>query len=173
MKRLFFALVALLGIVACEPQPTTTPMQSLLLSADKSEITADGADTATFDVRDAKGNIIDATIYFAETNEALEGNSFKTKYAGEYKFYAKNANGISNEYTIFAKETSDTPEPPQPSELLLSVDKSTIDADGVSVATFTATLNGEVVEAAIYNADDLSSVEGNTFSTETPGIYKV
>ena len=165
-------MVALLGIVACEPQPTTTPMQSLLLSADKSEITADGADTATFDVRDAKGNITDATIYFAETNEALEGNSFKTKYAGEYKFYAKNTNGISNEYTIFAKETSDTPEPPQPSELFLSVDKNTIDADGVSVATFTSTLNGEVVDAAIYNADDLSSVEGNTFSTETPGIYK-
>lgn len=165
-------MVALLGIVACDPLPTTTPMQSLLLGADKSEITADGADTATFDVRDAKGNITDATIYFAETNEALEGNSFKTKYAGEYKFYAKNANGISNEYTIFAKETSDTPEPPQPSELFLSVDKNTIDADGVSVATFTATLNGEVVDAAIYNANDLSRLENNTFSTETPGIYK-
>ena len=165
-------MVALLGIVACEPQPTTTPMQSLLLGADKSEITADGADTATFDVRDAKGNITDATIYFAETNEALEGNSFKTKYAGEYKFYAKNANGISNEYTIFAKEASDTPEPPQPSELFLSVDKNTIDADGVSVATFTATLDGKSVEAIIYNANDLSRLENNTFSTETPGIYK-
>ena len=96
-------MAALLGIVACDLEPTTTIEQTLVLSADKSEITADGADTATFTVKDSEGNSIDTTIYFADTNEVLEGNSFKTKYAGEYKFYAKKDNSKSNEYIIVAR----------------------------------------------------------------------
>ena len=171
MKRVFFALVALLGIVACDPEPTTTIEQNLMLSADKSEITADGADMATFAVKDTEGNSVDATIYFADTNEALEGNSFKTKYAGEYKFYAKKDNSKSNEYTIVAKEATETPEPPQPSELILSVDKSVIDADGEQVATFTTTINDEEVAATIYNAKDNKALSGKTFSTTEVGVY--
>ena len=173
MKRLYFAFVALLGIVACEPQEPIVE-QVLELAADKSEITADGSDVATFTVKNAEGNTVDATIYFADTNEALEGNTFKTKYAGEYKFYAKKDNSKSNEYTIVAKETTDTPVPPTPKpekELILTVDKSVIDADGKQMATFTTTINDEEVAATIYNAMDNTALSGKTFSTTEVGVY--
>ncbi len=173
MKRLYFAFVALLGIVACEPQEPIVE-QVLELAADKSEITADGSDVATFTVKNAEGNTVDATIYFADTNEALESNTFKTKYAGEYKFYAKKDNSKSNEYTIVAKEATDTPVPPTPKpekELILTVDKSVIDADGKQMATFTATVDGEEVAATIYNAMDNTALSGKTFSTTEVGVY--
>ena len=173
MKRLFFAFVAMLGIVACEPQEPIVE-KVLELAADKSEITADGSDVATFTVKNAEGNTVDATIYFADTNEALEGNTFKTKYAGEYKFYAKKDNSKSNEYTIVAKEATDTPVPPTPDpekELILTVDKSVIDADGKQMATFTTTINDEEVAATIYNAMDNTALSGKTFSTTEVGVY--
>ena len=173
MKRLLFAFVALLGIVACEPQEPIVE-KVLELAADKSEITADGSDVATFTVKNAEGNTVDATIYFADTNEALEGNTFKTKYAGEYKFYAKKDNSKSNEYTIVAKEATDTPVPPTPEpeeELILTVDKSVIDADGKQMATFTTTINDEEVAATIYNYMDNTALSGKTFSTTEVGVY--
>lgn len=173
MKRLLFAFVALLSIVACEPQEPIVE-KVLELAADKSEITADGSDVATFTVKNAEGNTVDATIYFADTNEALEGNTFKTKYAGEYKFYAKKDNSKSNEYTIVAKEATDTPVPPTPEpekELILTVDKSVIDADGKQMATFTTTINDEEVAATIYNTMDNTALSGKTFSTTEVGVY--
>ncbi|MBR5133266.1 MAG: membrane lipoprotein lipid attachment site-containing protein, partial [Alistipes sp.] len=124
MKKILFALVALLGFASCE-QVSVDPIieETLTLIADKSEITADGNDVATFTVKSADNEAVDATIYFAETNEAIEGNTFKTKYAGEYKFYAKRNNEISNTITITAKAKSngdDNGEEPAQKELVLS-----------------------------------------------------
>ena len=176
MKKILFTLVALLGIVACEKEPATVSVEKLQLSADKSEITADGKDAVTFTVKNDKDEVVDATIYFADTNEALEGNTFKTKYAGEYKFYAKRGEAKSNEISLKANEAGTTPEPepepePEPGVLHLTVDNATIVADGTTTATFTTTLDGDVVEAVIYNAADDSALAGNTFSTETPNVY--
>ena len=86
MKRLLFALVAMLGIIACETEPAAPVVeQTLQLSADNTQIYADGTQTATFTVKDSAGEAVEgATIYFADTNEALEGNTFKTKYVGTY-----------------------------------------------------------------------------------------
>ena len=177
MKKILFALAALLGIVACEKEPVVEVQQTLTLSADKLEITADGEDVATFTVKNSNDETVEATIYFADTNEALEGNTFKTKYTGEYKFYAKNGNNKSNEITVVAKEAGSTPDPnpepePEPDTLQLSVDKQTINADGVQKATFTAAVNGEVVEAKIYNAANDTALSGNTFSTTEAGDYR-
>ena len=172
MKRLFFALVALLGIAACEPQPSVDPTQTLLLSVDKFKIVADGVDTATFTVTDQNKNVVDATILFADTKEAIEGNTFKTKYAGEYVFYAKYGNDISNPIGVQATEAGETPKPePTEKELVLNVDKATIDADGVQMATFTTTVDDEEVEATIYNAKDNSALSGKTFATTEVGVY--
>lgn len=172
MKKIIFALVALLGIVACEEQPPVDQTQSLLISADKLTIVADGKDTTTFTVTDKDKNEVNATIIFADTKEALEGNTFKTNYAGNYVFYAKYGDKISHPIGIVATEPGQTPEPePEPGVLQLSVDNKTIDADGEAVALFTATLDGEAVEATIYNAADDTALEGKTFSTEAPGIY--
>ena len=173
MKKILFALVALLGIVACETEPVVEPQQTLKLSADKMDITADGEDVATFTVKNSNDEVVEATIYLADTNEALEGNTFKTKYAGEYKFYAKVGNSKSNEIIVIAKEQGENPDPtPEPETLQLSVDKATINADGVEKATFTAAVNGEVVEAKIYNAANDTALSGMTFSTTEAGDYR-
>ena len=173
MKKILFALVALLGIVACETEPVVEPQQTLKLSADKMEITADGEDVATFTVKNSNDEVVEATIYLADTNEALESNTFKTKYVGEYKFYAKVGNSKSNEIIVIAKERGENPGPtPEPETLQLSVDKATINADGVEKATFTATVNGEVVEAIIYNAANDTALSGMTFSTTEAGDYR-
>ena len=172
MKRLLFAFVALLGIVACEPQPPVDPTQTLLLSVDKPIIVADGADTATFTVTDQNKNEVNATILFADTKEAIEGNTFKTKYAGEYVFYAKYGNEISNPIGVQATESGETPKPePTEKELVLNVDKATIDADGIQMATFTTTVDDVEVAATIYNAKDNSALSGKTFSTTEVGVY--
>ena len=175
MKKLFFTLVALLGITACNnDMPPKDPAQTLKLEADKLTIVANGEEKATFTVTDANNNEVEATILFADTNEALEGNTFKTKFAGEYIFIAKaiRSNEISNVISIKAVEPSEEPTPePGICTLTLEVDKSSIDADGVDVATFTTTLDDTIVEATIYNAANDTALEGNTFKTTVEGTY--
>ena len=171
MKKILFALAALLGIVACENEPAVEVQQTLTLSADKVKIVADGEDVATFTVKNSNDEVVEATIYLADTNEALEGNTFKTKYTGEYKFYAKNGNNKSNTLTINAIENSDTPEPPAAKPLQLTADKKEINADGNDNVTFTVTYDGNTVEAKVYNAANDTALSGMTFSTTEAGDY--
>ncbi len=168
MKRLLFALVAMLGIIACETEPQTPVVeQTLQLSADNTEIYADGAQTATFTVKDSQGDVVEgATIYFANTNEALEGNTFKTKYVGTYTFYAQKGNDKSNTITIEALEVKEDTK-----VVTLTVTPATIVADGQSAAVFSTTCNGEAVEATVYNAADNTALEANAFTTTTEGEY--
>ena len=168
MKRLLFALVAMLGIIACETEPAAPVVeQTLQLSADNTQIYADGTQTATFTVKDSTGEAVEgATIYFANTNEALEGNTFKTKYVGTYTFYAQKENNKSNTITIEALEvTAET------KVVTLSVAPTSIVADGQSAAVFSTTCNGEAVEATVYNAADNTALEANAFTTTTEGEY--
>ena len=174
MKKILFALVALLGIVACEEQLPKDPAQTLTITADKLSIEANGEDMATFTVTDKEGNVVDADIRFYETNEALEGNTFKTKYAGEYSFiaYSTNSNEVSNVINITATEPGEKPEPPVTGTLVLECDKSEINADGTDKVTFTAKWEGNTVDATIYNAENRTPIQGNTFSTTEAGEYK-
>ena len=174
MKKILFALVALLGIVACEEQLPKDPAQTLTITADKLSIEANGEDMATFTVTDKEGNVVDADIRFYETNETLEGNTFKTKYAGEYSFiaYSTNSNEVSNVINITATEPSEKPEPPVTGTLVLECDKSEINADGTDKVTFTAKWEGNIIDATIYNAENRTPIQGNTFSTTEAGEYK-
>ena len=174
MKKILFALVALLGIVACEEQLPKDPAQTLTITADKLSIEANGEDMATFTVTDKEGNVVDADIRFYETNEALEGNTFKTKYAGEYSFiaYSTNSNEVSNVINITATEPGEKPEPPVTGTLVLECDKSEINADGTDKVTFTAKWEGNIIDATIYNAENRTPIQGNTFSTTEAGEYK-
>ena len=168
MKRLLFALVAMLGIIACETEPAAPVVeQTLQLSADNTQIYADGTQTATFTVKDSTGEAVEgATIYFADTNEALEGNTFKTKYVGTYTFYAQKGNNKSNTITIEALEvTAET------KVVTLSVAPTSIVADGQSAAVFSTTCNGEAVEATVYNAANNTALATNAFTTTTEGEY--
>ena len=106
MKKILFALVALLGIVACEEQLPKDPAQTLTITADKLSIEANGEDMATFTVTDKEGNVVDADIRFYETNETLEGNTFKTKYAGEYSFIAYSTNYLNDRLVNLDKKVT-------------------------------------------------------------------
>ena len=175
MKKLFFALVALLGFVACDSnEPSFEPKLQLIV--DKAEITANGEDCVTFAVEfDGKDVTADATIHFADTHETLEGNTFKTKYAGEYEFYAKYGSAKSEVWQVYAVEDKgDDPVPPGPEPekvLTLSVEPATIYVD--ETATFTVEYDGNDVSSAavIYLADGDVAIEGNTFTATTEGVY--
>lgn len=182
MKKILFSLVALLGIVACEDTPADVIAETLKLATDKSEIVADGTDIVTFSVADSTGAAVaDAKIYFADTNEVLEGNTFKTKYAGEYKFYAKRGNEKSNTTTVNATKAEQTPDEPgdkpggdDPAkrEVVLSVSPTTIYADGEQKAVFTLKVDGKyTTDFDVYNATDNSKLSGNEFSTTEAKVY--
>ena len=182
MKKILFSLIALLGIVACEETPQAdTLTQSLKLTVDTSEIVANGTDVATFSVADSNGaEVTDAKIYFADTNEVLGANTFKTKYAGEYKFYAKRGNEKSNTISVTATKVEETPDDPnapggeEPTEkqVVLSVSPASIKADGIESAVFTLKVDGKsTTNFDVYNAANDSKLAGNEFSTTDKGEY--
>lgn len=177
MKKIFFAIVALLGFVACD-QNEPAIEEKLQLLVDKSEIVANGEDSATFTVKNANGEVVEnATIYYADSHEALEGKSFKTKYAGEYSFYAKYEAATSDVMTVVAKEDKgEEPGPgpgpgPEPQELKLSLEPSTIYVD--ESTTFKVELDGNDVtaEATIYLSEGNVALDGATYTASAEGIY--
>ena len=183
MKKILFSLVALLGIVACEDTTTDVITESLKLATDKSEIVADGTDVVNFIVVDSNDALVsDANIYFADTNEVLEGNTFKTKFAGEYSFYAKRGKEKSNSIVVVAKKAQEnpdtpgddpiTPDDPTTKSVVLSVAPTTIYADGIDKAVFTVKVDGKSnTNFDVYNAADDSKLSGNEFSTTEPNTY--
>ena len=172
MKKILFILLAIAGLVACDSNDPTVETK-LQLEADKSEIIANGEDAVMFTVKDIEGNILeDATIHYADSHEALEGKSFKTKYAGEYSFYAKRGAAQSDAINITAKEDNNTPGPePQERELKLSVEPETIYVD--ESATFKVELEGNDVtsEATIYLKEGDVALEGATYTATTEGVF--
>ena len=166
MKRIFFALATLLSFVACETNDPAID-QKLQLLVDNSEIFANGKQTATFTVKNADGEVIDeATIHYADTNEALEGKTFKTEYPGEYTFYAMHGTAKSDNVKVTAKEVSATTK-----VVTLTVEQEEYMVG--EVATFTVDCNGTDVtsSATIYLAENDEAIEGNTFTTEESGTY--
>ena len=172
MKKILFVILAIAGLVACDSNDPTVETK-LQLEADKSEIIANGEDAVMFTVKDIEGNILeDATIHYADSHEALEGKSFKTKYAGEYSFYAKRGAAQSDAINITAKEDNNTPGPePQERELKLSVEPETIYVD--ESATFKVELEGNDVtsEATIYLKEGDVALEGATYTATAEGVY--
>ena len=182
MKKILFALVALLGLVACESNEQQFDAK-LQLIVDKAEITANGEDCVTFAVKyDGTYVTADATIHFADSHEALAGNTFKTKYAGEYSFYAKYGSSKSEVWQVYAKEDkgdnpnddpNDNPnDNPATKELKLSVEPATIYVD--ESATFKVELDGNDVtaEATIYLKEGDVALEGASYTATSEGVFE-
>lgn len=184
MKKILFALIALLGITACENKEPVREYE-LSLIVDKAVIIANGEDVVTFIVKNWEGEVVeDATIHFADTHEALEGMTFKTKYAGEYSFYAKHGTAKSEVWTVIAEEPKnddqgddngngdDNGEEPAKKELVLSVAPASIKADGQEKALFTLKQDGKAVaNFEVYNAADDTKLASTEFTTEEAGVY--
>ena len=169
-------LLAIAGFVACDSKEPSVELKPQLL-VDKAEIIANGEDCVTFLVKfDGKDVTADATIHFADSHEALEGNTFKTKYAGEYEFYAQYGSSKSEVWQVYAVEDKgNEPEPPGPDpqekELKLSVEPATIYVD--ESATFKVEYDGNDVtaDATIYLEEGDVALDGATYTATAEGNY--
>ncbi len=163
------------GFTSAEVKITATateaPVPTVELTADKSEIVADNADTVTFTVKvDGEDKSSEAKITIINYNSELESNTFTTDVAGEFVFVAKWDGVKSNEVKVVATAV----EAPVQKTLKIKSDVNRIKADGLEKATFTV-LYGEddvTADAEIYCTNHEGvTVEGNTFSSTTVGSY--
>ena len=171
MKKLF-SLIALLslavGFTACEEtNPDTPDTKTITLSANKSEIMADGVETVSFEAT-VNGVVTSdgVQIICLNDNSVLSASTFKTTAAGEYRFVAV-SNGVkSNEVKVLATN-------PAGPTVVLTADKSTIVADNAETVTFTVTVDGEdkTAESTITIVNYGTALEGNTFASDVAGEF--
>lgn len=171
MKKLF-SLIALLslavGFTACEETTPDTPdTKTVTLSANKSEIMADGVETVSFEAT-VNGVVTSdgVQIICLNDNSVLSASTFKTTAAGEYRFVAV-SNGVkSNEVKVLATN-------PAGPTVVLTADKSTIVADNADAVTFTVTVDGEdkTAESTITIVNYASTLDGNTFVSDVAGEF--
>lgn len=171
MKKLF-SLIALLslavGFTACEETTPDTPdTKTITLSANKSEIMADGVETVSFEAT-VNGVVTSdgVQIICLNDNSVLSASTFKTTAAGEYRFVAV-CNGVkSNEVKVLATN-------PAGPTVVLTADKDTIVADNADAVTFTVTVDGEdkTAESTITIVNYASTLDGNTFVSDVAGEF--
>ena len=174
MKKLLIILtVVCLIFPSCKKTPVIT------LSVDKSEISANGIDVAKFKVicNDEDDVTNEARIFFADTNKELTGKTFSTTEAKTYTFYATYDDATSGKITVKAVEVIDDNDDDNDDDeevvLELSVNKTSIFADGEDAAVFTVKADGNVLSEnyQVFNVADNSLVENGSFVTTEAGSY--
>ncbi len=142
------------------------------LTADKSEIKADGVDFVTFTVTDGEDVTTKAKIFNLTADTELEGNTFSTTEAGDYEFIAEyEGNPLKTEIISIKAIAVETPVVP---EVVLTADKTTIKADGEDAVTFTVKVDGEAVskDFEIIDVANGKALESAQFTTTVAGEYK-
>ena len=151
---------------------TATEAEKIItLEANKNEITGDAADTVTFTVKVDGAEVTEGyEITNLNYSAALEGNTFTSDVAGEFKFQAKyDGKWLSNEVTITVKAV----EKPVEKELKIKATPNRIKADGIEEAVFTV-LYGEddvTADAEIYNTATQEIIESKKFSSTEVGSF--
>lgn len=151
---------------------TATEAEKIIsLEADKSEIVADNTEAVTFTVKVDGAEVSNGyEIINLNYNAALEGNTFTSDVAGEFKFQAKyDGKWLSNEVTI----TVNNVPVPEHKELKITASPNRIKADGSEEAVFTV-LYGEddvTADAEIYNTATQDIIESKKFTSTTVGSY--
>ena len=185
MKKLLFILSLFFIITSCDKTPIIT------LSVDKSEISADGKDIATFKVisTDKHNNEEDVTnnsqIFFADSKLEVGSTTFSTTEPNSYSFYATYEDAVSNDVSITAVEVEEPTEPENPenpgepenpeepivSPIVLSASKTTILDNGKDKVIFTVTQDSvEITNSTkIYVGDN--KLKLNVFTSTTAGTY--
>ena len=171
MKKLFslFAILALaVSFTACEDTPTPDNTEHVVaLSANKSEIVADGIDTVSFEATvDGVVTIEGVQFICLNDNSVLENASFNTTTAGEYRFVAVYNGKKSEEVKVLATN-------PAGPTVVLTADKQTIVADNTEIATFSVTVDGQdkTAESTITIVNYGTPLEGNTFASDVAGEF--
>lgn len=167
MKKLLIVLtIFCIVLPSCKKTPVIT------LSVDKNEISANGIDVAKFRVicNDEDDVTKQARIFFADTNKELGAASFSTKVPDTYTFYATYDDAKSEIITVEAVDNNDEN---NAVVLKLTVDKTSILADGVDSAVFSVSADGTVLSDnyQILNVADNSFVANGVFTTTEAGVY--
>ena len=99
-------------ITATEPEVVAEP--KLTLSADKTEIVADGIDAVVFEIKEENFNTEDAPLLYNLTDNSVVRGPFTATEAGTYEFVARKGEVESNKVTIVAKAVEpENPEQPE------------------------------------------------------------
>ena len=176
-------------ITSCNKTPVIT------LSVDKTEISADGVETATFKVicDDDEDVTKDCQIFFTDSKKELGTTAFSTTEPNTYSFYATYKDATSNTVTVTAIEVenpgtgdgdeepgtgdgdendgNDEGEEPAESTIVLSADKTSILNDGKDNIIFTVTENDVDITTSckIYVGD--TKLKLNSFTSTKVGTY--
>ena len=151
---------------------TATEAEKIIsLEADKSEIVADDTEAVTFTVKVDGAEVSNGyEIINLNYNAELEGNTFTSDVAGEFKFQAKyDGKWLSNEVTVTVNNIT----VPEHKTLKISATPNRIKADGVEEAVFTVMYGDEDVtaDAEVYNTATQEVLENKKFSSTTVGSY--
>ena len=191
MKKLLFILAMICMITSCNKTPVIT------LSVDKTEISADGKDIATFKVicDDDEDVTKDCQIFFTDTKKEVGATSFSTTEPNTYSFYATYEDATSNTVTVTAMEVeeeepgtgdgdeepgtgdeneddgNDEGEEPSESTIVITADKTSILNDGKDNIIFTVTENDVDITTSckIYVGD--TKLKLNSFTSTEVGTY--
>ena len=99
-------------ITATEPEVVAEP--KLTLSADKTEIVADGIDAVVFEIKEENFDTEDAPLLYNLTDNSVVRGPFTATEAGTYEFVARKGEVESNKVTIVAKAVEpENPEQPE------------------------------------------------------------
>lgn len=143
----------------------------ITLEADKSEIMADSTETVTFTVKVDGAEVSEGyVITNLNYSTAIDGNTFTSDVAGEFKFQAKyEGKWLSNEVIVVVNEVP----VPEYKELKITATPNRIKADGSEEAIFTVMYGEDDVtaEAEIYNTATQEIIESKKFSSTTIGSY--
>lgn len=140
----------------------------IVITASTDTIVADGIDEVIFTVTEGRKVITDDIDIFVNGNK-IEGNSFSTTTAGDYKAYAKRGDVTSNEVSFYAKEYEEPEIPEEP--IVLTTSTNIIIADGVDAITFTAMQGDENVTNQVEIFVNGSKINGNVYTTTVAGNY--
>lgn len=150
-----------------EPKPEPEPGE-LTLSVDPETIYVD--ESATFTVElDGEDVSAEATIYLADGDVALDGNSFIATAEGVYSFYAKYKELISNSVEVNVRMQIVEEEKP----IEIEASATTIKANGVDYTKFKVTQDGANVTDSSTIYVNGGVLNGSRFVTTTPGTYTV
>ena len=168
MKKLFglFAILSLaVGFTACEEVPVEPGNYDVAISANKTEIMANGTDVVSFEVTVDGVVTTNGVQIVCLNNNSVLGTDFKTTTAGEYRFAAIYKGVKSNEVVVKANALK--------KEIVLSADKTEIVGDNTDIVTFTVTVDGEdkTAESTITIVNYGAALEGNTFATDVAGEF--
>lgn len=174
-KVLFFLTIFCLILSSCEKDPVIT------LSVDKTVISADGKDIATFKVicNDEKDVTNDCRIIFSDSKKELGTTTFSTTEPNSYSFYAAYEDVVSNEISITAIEVEDEGENEDEDEeqteapIVLSASTDTITADGKDIITFTVMQDTVDVTGSVKIFVNEKLINSNKYKTYFSGSYTV